>query len=58
MEARTYSWAVGSSKYNTLARAYLNHMVASYQYDIDGKEYGEIGHSDGLIKSRNYKKLF
>jgi hypothetical protein len=43
---------------NTVAKTYLNHVVASYWYDADDKEYGSLGHDDGVIKSNNYKKLF
>ncbi len=41
-----------------VAKKYLNHVVASYWYDFDGKEYGSLGHDDGALKSSNYKKLF
>lgn len=41
-----------------VAKTYLNHVVASYWYDLDDKEYGSLGHDDGLLKSNNYKKLF
>jgi len=40
------------------AQTYLDHIAASYWYDLDGKEYGGLGHSDGVIKSKHYKKLF
>ena len=43
---------------NKVAKTYLNHVVASYWYDFDGKEYGSLGHDDGVLKSNNYKKLF
>ena len=43
---------------SSVAKTYLNHVVASYWYDFDGKEYGSLGHDDGLLKSSNYKKLF
>jgi hypothetical protein len=43
---------------NKVSKTYLNHVVASYWYDFDGKEYGCLGHDDGIIKSSNYKKLF
>ena len=41
-----------------VAKTYLNHVVASYWYDADDKEYGSLGHDDGVLKSKNYKKLF
>jgi hypothetical protein len=43
---------------SNVAKTYLNHVVASYWYDFDGKEYGSLGHDDGVVKSNNYKKLF
>jgi len=43
---------------NKVAEIYLNHVVASYWYDFDDKEYGSLGHDDGVLKSKNYKKLF
>ena len=43
---------------STAAKTYLNHVVASYWYDADDKEYGSLGHDDGILKSNNYKKLF
>lgn len=43
---------------SSAAKTYLNHVVASYWYDFDGKEYGSLGHNDGVLKSSNYKKLF
>jgi hypothetical protein len=43
---------------NKVAKTYLKHVVASYWYDADDKEYGSLGHDDGVLKSKNYKKLF
>jgi hypothetical protein len=47
-----------ASMQSKVAKTYLNHVVASYWYDFDGKEYGSLGHDDGAVKSGNYKKLF
>ncbi len=41
-----------------VAKTYLNHIAASYLYDLDDKEYGSLGYDDGSIKSVHYKKLF
>ncbi len=41
-----------------VAQTYLNHVAASYWYDRDDREYGALGHSDGVLKSNNYEKLF
>jgi hypothetical protein len=41
-----------------VAKTYLNHIAASYWYDLDDKEYGSLGYDDGGIKSVHYKKLF
>jgi hypothetical protein len=41
-----------------VAQTYLNHVAASYWYDRDDREYGALGHSDGVLKSTNYEKLF
>ena len=54
-EYKKYERAGMGSK---VAKIYLNHVVASYWYDFDGKEYGSLGHDDGALKSSNYKKLF
>lgn len=40
------------------AKTYLNHVAASYWKDFDDKEYGSLGHDDGLLKSAHYKKIF
>lgn len=40
------------------AKSYVNHIVASYQYELDGKEYGALGYDEGWLKSRHYRKLF
>lgn len=42
----------------SISKAYLNHIRASYEYDPAGKEYGSLGHDDGLMRSVSYKKLF
>jgi hypothetical protein len=54
-EYKKYEKAGMESK---VVKTYLNHVVASYWYDFDGKEYGSLGHDDGVLKSNNYKKLF
>ena len=41
-----------------VAQTYLNHVLASYWYDRDDREYGGLGHNDGVLKSNNYEKLF
>lgn len=41
-----------------ISKAYINHIIASYEYDIDGKEYGSLGFDDYGDKSVHYKKLF
>ncbi len=41
-----------------VAKTYVNHIAASYWYDLDGKEYGSLGYDDGGIKSVHYRKLF
>jgi hypothetical protein len=43
----------------TISKMYLNHIKASYEYNIlDEKEYGSLGHDDGVMRSASYKKLF
>ena len=39
-------------------KAYINHIMAFYQYDIDGKEYGALGFDIGDDRSAHYEKLF
>jgi hypothetical protein len=41
-----------------VAQIYLNHVRASYERDIDGKEYGSLGYDEGVLRSATYKKLF
>jgi len=41
-----------------ISKAYINHIMACYEYEID-KEYGSLGFDDyGTDKSVHYKKLF
>lgn len=49
---------VKTAKGRAISRAYLNHIMASYEYDIDGKEYGAFGYDEGGDRSVHYKKLF
>ncbi|HYA15574.1 MAG TPA: hypothetical protein VEF33_14655 [Syntrophales bacterium] len=47
-----------NTRQNEVSRTYLNHVVASYWCDLEGKEYGSLGYDDGILKSENYKELF
>lgn len=42
----------------SISKTYLNHISASYEYNLDGKEYGSLGYDDGGMRSVSYKKLF
>jgi hypothetical protein len=43
----------------TTSKTYLNHIRASYEYNmLDGKEYGSLGYDEGGTRSASYKKLF
>ncbi len=53
------SASIKTAKGRAISRAYINHIIASYEYnDIDGKEYGALGYDDGGDRSVHYKKLF
>ncbi len=42
---------------NAIAKAYINHIMAYYEYEFqDEKEYGSLGY-DGRYNSVHYKKL-
>ena len=41
-----------------VAKTYLNHIAASYWYDLNDEEYGSLGYDDGGIESVHYEKLF
>ncbi len=47
-----------TSKGRAISKAYINHIVAYYEYDMNGKEYGTLGYDEGGDKSKRYKKLF
>jgi hypothetical protein len=47
-----------SAEGRAISRAYINHIIASYEYDTDGKEYGSMGFDDYGDKSAHYEKLF
>ena len=49
---------IRTPKGRTISKAYINHIVAYYEYDIDGKEHGTLGHDEGGDKSKHFKKLF
>jgi hypothetical protein len=43
----------------TTAKTYLNHIRASYEWNmLDGKEYGSLGYDEGGMRSASYKTLF
>lgn len=50
--------SIKTAKGRTISKAYINHIIASYEYDVDGKEYGALGYDEGSDKSVHYKKLF
>ena len=52
------SASIKTAKGRAISRAYINHIMAYYQYDIDDKEYGSLGFDDYGDKSVHYKKLF
>jgi hypothetical protein len=41
-----------------MEKAFLNHVVASYTYELDGKEYGAIGVEACGFRNKYYQKLF
>ena len=47
-----------NAKGRAISRAYINHIMASYEYDINGKEYGALGYDEGGDRSVHYEKLF
>jgi len=55
---RYESASIDTAKGRAISRAYSNHIMAYYQYDIDDKEYGSLGFDDYGDKSAHYKKLF
>jgi hypothetical protein len=58
-EYRKYeSASTNTAKGRAITKAYINHIRAYYQYDIDDKEYGSLGFDDYGDKSVLYKKLF
>ena len=52
------SASIKTAKGRAISKAYIDHIIASYEYDIDGKEYGALGYDEGNDKSVHYKKLF
>jgi len=52
------SASIKTAKGRAISKAYIDHIIASYEYDIDGKEYGALGYDEGGDKSVHYKKLF
>jgi len=49
---------IKTAKGRAISSSYINHIIASYEYELDGKEYGTLGYDDGGDKSAHYKKLF
>lgn len=54
-EYNNYKWSDDKSD---ISKAYVNQIVAYYEYTLHDKEYGSLGYDDGYVRSKKYKKLF
>lgn len=51
----TYSLSKAARK---MDREYEKHIRGEYYYSIGADEYGSVGYSDGVFRTKDYKKLF